>query len=659
MPLTSVAAFLLRWLAGAIGLAAADAASDAEQYLRAGIREFHRGRQTFQVEPLQRAKKYLAHAVAAAPSPEGFFYLGGTLGLLSKPRTAARAYYASLELDPKNPSTHQNLAQVLEDTGNKSAALTHYRWWANYEPRNAHARKALATSLLWSGFIDEGASRCHEAIDLDTTEPSIAYDCAQMFVLLLRPNTSAPEPQTGHGTAEAPGEAIVGEGGGDLSDSSSQHYLRQIAPLFTGAQEAAFKAWRGIRLPCAAASCAATPGVVCPSGARALYGWESREGTVVEEVSAGGEVYGQQTPHTFGGPFTWAGQRYMERGVRVVSLQDVVVSGNEGIITRGCDVFVPYYNVQVPWHENLPSDVPPGESLPQLREALWLLVMYPANFFSFLVDELARLAVWLTTRRHRVPLLVPADRGNLKPFMHDWFTLFGGFEIITYDIRPHFMGAATVAAPRFLVQELHIVDWTDPPGSSRRGDVFLLPPRWALLKLRSLAVGLSSGAWSPALASHSEGSAEAEDAANEHHREKPVLLWIERAVATTRRTGNKEALMQALRLTLDALPGPSWEIRAFSDDPTPAAHKVVEMFQSASIVAGIHGSGQANLIFCRPGTGIIDINLPEPHSQYTSHNSYALGLRYRLVMLRGTALHQALNITVPIDDVIEALRSLL
>ena len=27
---------------------------------------------------------------------------------------------------------------------------------------------------------------------------------------------------------------------------------------------------------------------------------------------------------------------------------------------------------------------------------LWLLVMFPANFFSFLVDELARLAVWLT-----------------------------------------------------------------------------------------------------------------------------------------------------------------------------------------------------------------------------------------------------------------------
>ena len=31
-----------------------------------------------------------------------------------------------------------------------------------------------------------------------------------------------------------------------------------------------------------------------------------------------------------------------------------------------------------------------------MRLRLWLLVMFPANFFSFLVDELARLTVWLT-----------------------------------------------------------------------------------------------------------------------------------------------------------------------------------------------------------------------------------------------------------------------
>ena len=32
-------------------------------------------------------------------------------------------------------------------------------------------------------------------------------------------------------------------------------------------------------------------------------------------MAAGGAVYGQRVPVTFGGPFTWAGQRYIERSV--------------------------------------------------------------------------------------------------------------------------------------------------------------------------------------------------------------------------------------------------------------------------------------------------------------------------------------------------------
>eukprot|EP00933_Yihiella_yeosuensis_P004191 TRINITY_DN10840_c0_g4_i1.p1 TRINITY_DN10840_c0_g4~~TRINITY_DN10840_c0_g4_i1.p1 ORF type:complete len:120 (+),score=22.38 TRINITY_DN10840_c0_g4_i1:282-641(+) len=111
---------------------------------------------------------------------------------------------------------------------------------------------------------------------------------------------------------------------------------------------------------------------------------------------------------------------------------------------------------------------------------------------------------------------------------------------------------------------------------------------------------------------------------------------------------------------LEKTPGPRWQLRLFSDEPrVPTASEAVQLFHSADIAVGFHGSGQANKIFCKPGTGIIDINLPEPHSQYTAHSSYALGFRYRLVMMRGTGLHQAVNITVPIPDVVAALRSLL
>ncbi|CAE8660969.1 unnamed protein product [Polarella glacialis] len=268
--------------------------------------------------------------------------------------------------------------------------------------------------------------------------------------------------------------------------------------------------------------------------------------------------------------------------------------------------------------------------------------MFPANFFSFLVDELARLSVWLTVRKQRVPLLVPADRGKLKSFMYDWFDLLGGFDVVPYDVRPHFMGPERVAEPRFMVHELHVVDWHDPPGVPRRGDLFLLPPRWALQQLRYLVVGQATGF----------GTGERAAASR-------TLLWIRRATATTRRVANEGELITALERVLASLPE-RWRIKIFSDvQPAPTAFDAVQLFRSADLAIGVHGSGQANLIFCRPGTGVIDINLPEPHSQYTAHNSYALGLRYRLVMMSGVALHQSVNMTVPVDDVLDALRSLL
>merc|ERR1712118_577793 len=120
------------------------------------------------------------------------------------------------------------------------------------------------------------------------------------------------------------------------------------------------------------------------------------------------------------------------------------------------------------------------------------------------------------------------------------------------------------------------------------------------------------------------------------------LLWIARRTTTSRRAGNEAELMDALRQVLAERSESLWTVDVFSDDPRPpGARETVRMFHRADIVVGVHGSGQANLIFCRKGTGVVDINLPEPHSQYLAHNSYAIGLEYRLVTLSGTGLHQS------------------
>lgn len=615
---------------------------EANRYKTAGIHSYRQGRRDFDGKQLQLAKRYLAHAVSLQPTPEAYFFLGSTLGLLSRPRSAIRAYLLSISMDRSVAATHQNAANLFDEVGNHSAALVHYRQWADLDPKSALARRSLAISLLWSGAVKDGAKMCDEAVQLDPSNPAIPFDCAQMLVLLLPPDSELEKEE------DVDGQSLFG-------DQSSLHWNERIEPLFRRSQQVAFAQWRGGPVPHSQSDSGDPHSSIvrwtpmgptmpenCPNGANAVRDW-LEGGAITEDVTPGGEVYGQRLPQTFGGPFSWAGQRYVERGVRISMLRNVLVSGNEGIITQGCKVFVPYYDVQVPWHENLPSRGLPDTPAKMISAALWLLVMFPANFFSFLVDELARLAVWLSVREQRLPLLVPADRGRLKTFMYDWFSLFGGFEVIPYDVRPHFMGAERVAEPRFLVNELHIVDWRDPPGTARRGDVFLLPPRRAIQELRKLAVR----------------STQAQTVITRSSSTR-VLLWIQRATASTRRVANEEILMSSIRKLLDSIPGGPWTIWTFSDvAPAPTARETVQMFHEADIVVGVHGSGQANQVFCRQGTGVIDINLPEPHSQYSAHNSYALGLRYRLVMMHGVALHQAVNISVPVDDVIDALQSLL
>ena len=124
-----------------------------------------------------------------------------------------------------------------------------------------------------------------------------------------------------------------------------------------------------------------SPGCV---GATAIRDWSTVG--VVDVSQRGSGVYGQKLPETFRGPFSWAGQLYTERSVLATLLHDVIVSGNEGVLTRGCDVFVPHYDIEVPWYQNLPPPVPPKKPAYWLPAALWMVVLYFANFYSFLFD---------------------------------------------------------------------------------------------------------------------------------------------------------------------------------------------------------------------------------------------------------------------------------
>merc|ERR1719440_1839822 len=76
----------------------------AARDLAAGIQAYRAGRQSFKASTLQRAKELLVSAVNAKPSGEAFFYLGGTLSLLGRHKSAIRAYLECLKFEPNVPS---------------------------------------------------------------------------------------------------------------------------------------------------------------------------------------------------------------------------------------------------------------------------------------------------------------------------------------------------------------------------------------------------------------------------------------------------------------------------------------------------------------------------------------------------------------------------
>ena len=74
----------------------------------------------------------------------------------------------------------------------------------------------------------------------------------------------------------------------------------------------------------------------------------------------------------------------------------------------------------------------------------------------------------------------------------------------------------------------------------------------------------------------------------------------------------------------------------FGDRPSPPLSTAAELFNAAVAVVGPHGAGLSNVVFCEPGTAVIEGVCNEPHVnmcyQMTAH---MLGLRYHAIPSRG------------------------
>ena len=75
---------------------------------------------------------------------------------------------------------------------------------------------------------------------------------------------------------------------------------------------------------------------------------------------------------------------------------------------------------------------------------------------------------------------------------------------------------------------------------------------------------------------------------------------------------------------------PHYKLHVFTGtESSPSA--TIELFSRAAIVLGVHGGALANIVFCAPGTQIIELGFATPQSWHYAHAAQALDLSYTLV----------------------------
>lgn len=103
---------------------------------------------------------------------------------------------------------------------------------------------------------------------------------------------------------------------------------------------------------------------------------------------------------------------------------------------------------------------------------------------------------------------------------------------------------------------------------------------------------------------------------------RPRRVYISRGDSRGRRLLNEDAVLSELQL--------HGFTRIFSSDYSFAEQ--VAIFRDAEIVVGVHGAGLANIVFCTPGSAIVEICPPRYVSGCFYHLGSAVGLHYSVVV---------------------------
>ncbi|PSC67438.1 hypothetical protein C2E20_8901 [Micractinium conductrix] len=133
--------------------------------------------------------------------------------------------------------------------------------------------------------------------------------------------------------------------------------------------------------------------------------------------------------------------------------------------------------------------------------------------------------------------------------------------------------------------------------------------------------------------------------------ERDLIIYVSRRGQPSRRVGNEEALLEAIRAAF-----PGQRLVVFNGD-APIS-QTIPLFQRARLVLGPHGAGLSHILFAAPGTTVVEFLFVADPPLMFWHTAAALGQQYWLLPVP-QAYWMGEEMQVPADEVLDILSAAL
>jgi hypothetical protein len=593
------------------------------------------------------------------------FYLGNCYEQTPHALTKGRQYYGDLveflaDADKSNQQvkqlllvTHSNMArlyvmqQSLTRMTDWNMMVMHAKKAYDLSPEDEAAQLQYSLALIMANKTPKKAIQI-----LKKAEKAGALRTPSEFVRIGQALANCSTPSSSYwklakkymekGRKKFPTSAYLsyqlGRMGQLLGDDFDKLAGNVVLPNLRDAQELAIREFRQtmqraskVMPPSTSIQCSPT------DGSNAHLDW-STGSSKFEWIGEPSAPYGQDQPllweHRPAKDFTssWGSLRYEEeRRSFHATMNDMWVLGTDGILLdRQCQFYALSHDEEIQWFK-LPKAV---QTLVRpepvvLAKAISLIQLWGSQVYHFSVEAMSRLhllrSVW--ENDPTVKIIVPAKGdGELKAFMFVWLELM---QVPAEQLWAY----PQVEQAAVFVQELHMADWrTIEQGGSTSSNSGASSSSKGVQMLRDSGRLLHYLPPKPLI----------QDLATFAKREctepQPVVLFVSRGGSNTRQFSNEAALKLSIANLLK-VEAPKFKLTVFGDNPVPPMQETKALFAAAKVVIGVHGAGMGNLIFCAPGTHVVELAVRQPHGHYFAHLSVALDLQYWWVPLIGASAH--------------------